>query len=774
MTEFPTLRIIHFAWEARNFGREAAGPARISFELVQHLRKKEMRPYLVIPFHGPQDKIKDFNEVRRLSGTVQMAGVKEPFDVYMTERIGSVPVYAVAHRLLYDRETDPYQGTGQLERFYIFAIAAMRIINQLKPNVVVCHDYSTALIPLLMINGDRCRQNPFRVLPTVHQELVYSVSRGEELLADSPTDINWGLFHYLYDPKNEGWVPIERLEELAGAMLPALHLDGLTNNGWISLLQLIRRMLRSHWPTYRGFEVNQYATLTDQPLKEAVRELSLREIEQYRYVVPYFFPGVKPIEATVLPDLAIQPLVLTPEEILSQINPFLARSIASGEGLIGPDGRDLIYEFVRIGQGEVFRNISERKAGPLLRDLQRIKNWNPLDPDGSLKGFQTFTRQVSAGEFGRVVFKRGEGLLRPETIPRLPPEEQPAFKLLVKLGRAALNRVVRFTLAESSGHTFLGRIADEHDNVGLYGVKRLKGKTMLELQASDLLLARQEFGVEIPWYIMIGEGEKGEEVKRYVQQGICQGYTTDPANFLNPNLVHYFSHLGRLPAVDQNGNLLLEEIEGERTLVMTAQGHGQFLYTLGEQLQSLVGSGRDLAFVSGIRNLGAQISTNEFLAILGHFILNETQPAMQAEMVWPREVRNGQAAKLGLPVFIGGEQRLASSFELLNGQPEEDGGVPVFINTLLLNLNRMVRKKREELLPPPSIKPLHLTGDRPRDHFKLHFKLTYCLEHLSTYFSTGLLLVPGGRYQHVGMFDEVDPNTGRDSLRNSQSPGENG
>lgn len=752
------LRVMHFAWESRGYSsREAAGPCNLSPVLTRGLRRQGIRTKLFTPYYGERDTFSAFSEARKFSGAANINGEKQLFDVRKTENTGKVPVYAVANDHFYGLR-DPYAPDGLLERIFLFALAAVNIINQFKPdvNVIACHDWPTAMIPLLIIYGNRCNRAPYKVSAEAHRQLVEAVRTGAPIRDLDPAGQLWGMIHYKYDEAFRGEVSAAALEDLTGLSLESLRLNSLIRKGQISLLELSEELQRRQGPTYRGIGVNQYATLSGPELEGTRDTLAANEIGMYRHFVPYEFEGIEAagrIEA---------PLVKTPREVLAEINPELANFIRENESVCEED-RELIYQLVRSGQLAVFRNIPGNESGPLRVDLRQVANWAPLQGEDSFEKFTAFVRRVRSGPDETISPQPGDGLLMPESIPLLPRRGTEQFQRLIDLGRANLDRMVRITLAESSGSLFLNRPTAEDDNIGMYGIARLGHRTMFELAAHDHALVRKRYGVTIPWYILNGVGEKAREVKDYFRYYISGKYPIDPQS------VRYFEHLGRLPVVDHEGQLVLDPKKGNSGLFLTSQGHGQFLYAFSDQIPGLLELGKDLACVSGLRNIGARMASPTFLALLGYHLESSDRYNISAELIDPGPRRLANRQELGFAVVHEGRQRLAPYFQL---PPELRGEIgdqtPAFTNSLIVDLAAVAKLDKKTLLPPPSIKPTPLAG-KPAG---ISYKTTYCLEDLLTQegLKPGFVRVPSHRYRHIDRFDKADPETGRKSLQSSFPP----
>jgi starch synthase len=109
--------------------------------------------------------------------------------------VKEVTVNSITHYLLDNvrfLHTGEVYGEHELERFYFFCKAAIASLNHMawKPDIVHCHDWHTALIPLWLKN----EHSPSRSIFTIHN-LAYQGSLDKSFLADSVVMQSWQSYN---------------------------------------------------------------------------------------------------------------------------------------------------------------------------------------------------------------------------------------------------------------------------------------------------------------------------------------------------------------------------------------------------------------------------------------------------------------------------------------------------------------------------------------------------------------------------------------------------
>jgi starch synthase len=139
------MRILFIASEAFPLAK-VGGLADVTSSLAIALQDSGHEPCLILPKYG---SIKaPVQDIQGKSVAVSLIGHSEPATLKKTMLKGRIPVYLV--------ENDDYFGTeeiyaqDELKRFLFFSLSIPSIISQLdlRPDIIHCHDWHTALTPL--------------------------------------------------------------------------------------------------------------------------------------------------------------------------------------------------------------------------------------------------------------------------------------------------------------------------------------------------------------------------------------------------------------------------------------------------------------------------------------------------------------------------------------------------------------------------------------------------------------------------------------------------
>ena len=139
------MRILFIASEAFPLAK-VGGLADVTSSLAIALQDFGHEPCLILPKYG---SIKaPVQDVQGKSVAVSLMGHSEQVALKMTRLKKRIPVYLV--------ENDDYFGTeeiytqDELKRFFFFSLSIPAIISQLDfhPDIIHCHDWHTALVPL--------------------------------------------------------------------------------------------------------------------------------------------------------------------------------------------------------------------------------------------------------------------------------------------------------------------------------------------------------------------------------------------------------------------------------------------------------------------------------------------------------------------------------------------------------------------------------------------------------------------------------------------------
>lgn len=217
---------------------------------------------------------------------------------------------------------------------------------------------------------------------------------------------------------------------------------------------------------------------------------------------------------------------------------------------------DLRRAFEEAGQGQVFRfwdALSAAERETLLATAREI----------DLAEVSKLVR-VHLGDAG----EEGIDYSSLEPAPFLPwpetPEETERWEKARVRGEEALRqgKVAAFTVAGGQG-TRLGYDGPK----GTFGVTPVRNKSLFQVFAEKILAARSRYGADIPWFIMTSPLNH-EATERFFRENDFFGL---------PESEVMFFRQGRMPAVDFEGNIILES---KARIAMSPDGHGGSLRAL--------------------------------------------------------------------------------------------------------------------------------------------------------------------------------------------------
>lgn len=223
----PGMKILCIASEVDPF-LKTGGLADVTGALPQALHALGHDVRVVLPFYGQVDVARHRPELAldRIE-TWLPAGVKT-FQVWdVPSRRDTVPVYLLKNDELFARSGiyDEYSGhefPDNALRYSYFCMAVLWMIKGLGwiPDILHCHDWQAAMIPIYLANLDSLRSDPdlagCRTLLTIHN-LAYQGNYPKEYLP--LIGLPWGLFN---QHEMEFWGSISLLK---GALV---HADALT------------------------------------------------------------------------------------------------------------------------------------------------------------------------------------------------------------------------------------------------------------------------------------------------------------------------------------------------------------------------------------------------------------------------------------------------------------------------------------------------------------------------------------------------------------------
>jgi UDP-N-acetylglucosamine/UDP-N-acetylgalactosamine diphosphorylase len=236
--------------------------------------------------------------------------------------------------------------------------------------------------------------------------------------------------------------------------------------------------------------------------------------------------------------------------------------------------------------------------------------------------------------------------VRPAPVERLPikPADVKRERKIVRLGQKALgaDRVAVVTVAGGQGT----RLRYDHPK-GMYPISPLKGKSLFQLFAEEILANRRRYGAALPWLIMTSP-TNDEETRAFFAENDYFG--------LGGDSVHFFAqHVN--PILDPEGRLFLAE---KGRLLVGPDGHGGTFTALAESglLDMLRTSGLDLISYFQVDNPLVTALDPRFI---GHHLRRGAD--FSCKVVPKRDPEEG----LGLAVVQGGR---AAVIEYVDVPPE--------------------------------------------------------------------------------------------------------
>lgn len=177
------MKILFVASEAFPLAK-VGGLADVTSSLAIALRNLGHKPSLILPrYTSIRIPVQD---VPRGSFCVGFMGHHEQVTVKMTKLKQGIPVYLIENHNYF--ETEEIYGRDELKRFLFFSLTVPAIISQLdlRPDIVHCHDWHTALTLLWL----REAKMTVPCIFTIHN-LAYQGAFDQQFLSDSGLSSVW-------------------------------------------------------------------------------------------------------------------------------------------------------------------------------------------------------------------------------------------------------------------------------------------------------------------------------------------------------------------------------------------------------------------------------------------------------------------------------------------------------------------------------------------------------------------------------------------------------
>ncbi len=127
---------------------------------------------------------------------------------------------------------------------------------------------------------------------------------------------------------------------------------------------------------------------------------------------------------------------------------------------------------------------------------------------------------------------------------------------------------------------------------GTYDIGLASHKSIFEILCDNFKLAREKYGVVIPWYLMTSD-ENHEETVAFFEKNNYFGYPKEAVQFFKQ---------GTLPMINTNGKVLLDE---ERMPKLAPDGHGGVFEAMRKNgvIYSMQEKGIEWVFIGGVDNV---------------------------------------------------------------------------------------------------------------------------------------------------------------------------
>ncbi len=264
------MRVLFVASEASPFVK-TGGLADVISSLPKALQRTgRAEASVVLPKYNCIDTVAHGVVQTGLGVDVPMDGRTEWADVWQSGR--EVPSYFIGNPRYFDRP-HPYQENGwdysdNAERFIFFSRAVLELCKQYNfwPNVIHCHDWHTALIPVFLRTNKSFNTNGMRVATafTVHNA-GYQGRFGLEKFSQT------GLPPQLLDP-HQGLKHGEEMNLLKGGVLysdiittvsPRYSEEIKSSPGGNGLEEVFKRRSKDLFGILNGIDVSEWNPATD-------------------------------------------------------------------------------------------------------------------------------------------------------------------------------------------------------------------------------------------------------------------------------------------------------------------------------------------------------------------------------------------------------------------------------------------------------------------------------------------------------------------------------
>ena len=333
------------------------------------------------------------------------------------------------------------------------------------------------------------------------------------------------------------------------------------------------------------------------------------------------------------------------------------------------------HKFINLGKNMIYsedpelqaiiERVYEHDQGHIFRFWDSLDEQQQVDllSQADLIDFSLLSKLIEQAAKGEEETYKGE-LLPPEVITLAQREEKDEEARQVGEAALASGDVAAVLVAGGQG-TRLGFDGPK----GMYPVTPVMQKSLFQLHAEKLLGIGENFGVQIPWYIMTSMTNNKQTIS-YLDKNNYFGYNHD-------NVFVFIQEM--IPAIDRNGKLILDE---QSHIFMNPNGHGGTVKALSESgaLRDMKEHGIDHLFYFQVDNVLTRICDPIYI---GHHILGDSE--MSCKVVhkkYPEE-------KMGILCIINGENHLIEYSDLSDKDmyaTNKDGSMKFWVGNIATHI----------------------------------------------------------------------------------------
>jgi starch synthase len=166
------LKIVSISAEVHPYSK-TGGLGDVARSLPKALHRLGHEVIIITPFYSQIIEAEKFN-IKKIFSDVKIKiddKNEESVSYYRAELLPGLKVYFIGNEKYFSRHKKLYGSQHENARFYLFDIAALKLISLLKfeADIIHCHDWHTGLVPYL-------RQNRFKKSQTLAKAvMVYTI-----------------------------------------------------------------------------------------------------------------------------------------------------------------------------------------------------------------------------------------------------------------------------------------------------------------------------------------------------------------------------------------------------------------------------------------------------------------------------------------------------------------------------------------------------------------------------------------------------------------------